>query len=177
MIQCDWSSDVCSSDLHTLTHTIANTHTHTHTYIHTHTYRHTDTLQLLPYCTVTRYTHLHTHTHTPPPPSSGSQWSCRIAQLHQEIVGLFASLYISLLSSRSVSSSLLHSCHSQHHTPRQLCTYAHAHSHTNTHFFILNANVSTFTTHSPTHKDKIGSTPLCYRTQLRELIQFCLKAG
>src|SRR4029434_3330882 len=35
--KCDWSSDVCSSDL------ITHTHTHTHTYTHknTHTHKHT----------------------------------------------------------------------------------------------------------------------------------------
>src|SRR4029434_11321607 len=55
--KCDWSSDVCSSDLiqylkvHTHTHT--DTHTHTHTYIHTHTHTHA-------------HTHTHTSTHTTP---------------------------------------------------------------------------------------------------------------
>src|SRR4029434_5848927 len=33
--KCDWSSDVCSSDLHTHTH--AHTHTHTHTHARTQT--------------------------------------------------------------------------------------------------------------------------------------------
>src|SRR4029434_8867390 len=72
--KCDCSSDVCSSDLHTGSHSTfcetsedkrshhtetreATTHTHTHT--HPHTTNHT------PHTTL-HHTHHHTHTHTHP---------------------------------------------------------------------------------------------------------------
>src|SRR4029434_9391885 len=55
--KCDWSSDVCSSDL-SHTHIYTHTHTHTQTHIYTHTYTdtHTHTHKLT-------YTHKHTHKH------------------------------------------------------------------------------------------------------------------
>src|SRR4029434_11310193 len=52
--KCDWSSDVCSSDLthiyththtHTYTHTTINTHTHTFIYTHHHKHTHTHSIQ------------------------------------------------------------------------------------------------------------------------------------
>ena len=67
MSECDWSSDVCSSDLnHTHTHTHKHTHTRTHTYTHTntHTHTHTRTHTLTRTHTIHKHTHTHTHTHT-----------------------------------------------------------------------------------------------------------------
>src|SRR4029434_1468280 len=74
--KCDWSADVCSSDLthsRTQTHKHTNTHTHTltharvrtHTRTHTHTHTHAHAVmsrQRAPPCKVHRLLHQHQNT-------------------------------------------------------------------------------------------------------------------
>src|SRR4029434_7839781 len=83
--KCDWSSDVCSSDLETgihthcpppQTHTLRGTHRHTHTRTHTQTHTHTNTplstkdtvapthCCMLTHAYLSNHTRIHAQTHT-----------------------------------------------------------------------------------------------------------------